>query len=488
MDRKKSKSYWKNRQKQWMDNQTKMDDRTLKQLEKHYKRISKELEKEIAHYFKEYGKDDVIEFREMLEDLSDEDRQLLFEKMDDFSVKYPQYAHLMPVRESIYKLNRLEGLHYTTQLQLLELGAIEQVELENHLIETYGKRYKQMMHELGLGDTFVAINQSIVRDTIFSKWVNDENFSDRIWANKEKLLNQLQTRYRDALARGDNYEQLIKEIIERFDVAYYDARRLVWTEANFVYNQAHTHAYRNAGVEEYEISAILDNRTSKICEELDGERFRFDELRVGINFPPFHPFCRTTFIGVLDGDETTPMNFESPDEVREWIGEDDFNWIRELTDDERDAVKEYTSIGYSGVNRYLRGQDEATPEDLKLIQELDKSIEKFTLKDDIVVYRNVSRNALPPYGYDIMDLIGKEYNDKGFMSTSLITEGAFSRHDIMLKILVPKGKGRGAYINELSFFKDEEYEFLIKRDAKFKINEVESGRMTVLSLEMIVDE
>ena len=43
-----------------------------------------------------------------MEALSDEDKRLLIEQMDEFAKKYPQYAHLMPVREHM-KLNRLEG-------------------------------------------------------------------------------------------------------------------------------------------------------------------------------------------------------------------------------------------------------------------------------------------------------------------------------------------------------------------------------------------
>lgn len=262
------------------------------------KELQKELERDIAKYFQRYGKDNVIEFRTMLEELSDEDRNLLFQDMERFAEKYPDHAHLMPVRESIYRLNRLEGLHYTTQLRLLELGAVELEELKKHLEATYGKRYKEMLQELGIGNSFLSINDSVMRDTIFSAWVNGENFSDRVWGNKERLLNHLTTRYRDGLARGDNYNKLVKEIEDRFEVGARDARKLVWTEANFVYNQSHTHAYQNAGVEEYEISAKLDSRTSRICRDLDGERFRFDEMQVGINFPPFHPWCRTTFIGV----------------------------------------------------------------------------------------------------------------------------------------------------------------------------------------------
>src|SRR5690625_56801 len=134
----KNRGYWQDRHKQWMDNQTKMDDSVSRKLKKEYERTARELEKDIASYFKRYSQDDVIEFRTLMQDLSDEDRELLFQDMETFALKYPEYQHLMPIRESIYRLNRLQGLHYSTQLKLLELGAIEQRELEKHLEATYG--------------------------------------------------------------------------------------------------------------------------------------------------------------------------------------------------------------------------------------------------------------------------------------------------------------------------------------------------------------
>src|SRR5699024_6920965 len=130
------------------------------------------------------------------------------------------------------------------------------------------------------------------------KLSNNRICADRICNNKEKLLEQLKTTYRDGLVRGDNYRKMSLSIMDRFGVAYNDAKRLVWTESSFVLNQAHIQPYIDLGVEEYELNAMMDSRTSEICRELNGERFRFDEIEVGVNFPPLHPWCRTTFIGV----------------------------------------------------------------------------------------------------------------------------------------------------------------------------------------------
>ena len=63
---------------------------------------------------------------------------------------------------------------------------------------------------------------------------------------------------------------------------------------------SHTQAYKNSGiVEQYKIVATKDLKTSKICQEMDGKIFNLDELEPNFNAPPFHPFCRTTKIAVI---------------------------------------------------------------------------------------------------------------------------------------------------------------------------------------------
>src|SRR5690606_28966368 len=124
MARKKNREYWIGRHQQWLNRQDKMDEKATRKLKKEYERIARELEKEISDYFQRYGRDNVIEFRVMMQELSEEDRELLFRNMDAFAEKYPEFAHLLPVRESIYQLNRLQGLHYSTMLKLDRMSVV----------------------------------------------------------------------------------------------------------------------------------------------------------------------------------------------------------------------------------------------------------------------------------------------------------------------------------------------------------------------------
>ena len=103
-------SYWQKRQQQLNKSLEKDEERLKKRLSSYFDTEYRKLEKQIAAYYEQYGTDNVIQYRRLMEELPKEDKRLLIEQMDAFAEKYPEYAHLMPVRESIYKLIRLEGL------------------------------------------------------------------------------------------------------------------------------------------------------------------------------------------------------------------------------------------------------------------------------------------------------------------------------------------------------------------------------------------
>lgn len=90
--------------------------------------------------------------------------------------------------------------------------------------------------------------------------------------------------------------------MNRCAVGAFEARRLVRTEACYIANQAELDGYRQTGIESYEFSAVLDNRTSKLCDNvdgLDGKIFKISEAVPGKNLPPMHPFCRSTTLPIL---------------------------------------------------------------------------------------------------------------------------------------------------------------------------------------------
>ena len=71
----------------------------------------------------------------------------------------------------------------------------------------------------------------------------------------------------------------------------YEAYRLLYNESAHAVNQAHLQAYRDDGLDEYEIVATLDKATCEICAPMDGKHFPVSKAIEGVNHPSFHVNC-----------------------------------------------------------------------------------------------------------------------------------------------------------------------------------------------------
>ena len=215
-----NKTYWLDRMTQLDAAQDKRNNTFDKAMRKQYHALEESISKDIASYYQKYGKDDVIEYRKLVSSLTDSERNLLYKDYDEFMRRNPKYAHLMPVRESIYKLNRLEGLQLSTRMQMVELGAFEQEGLEKLLQEAYENGYLSTMKGLDSASSFFSVNNNAMAQTINEKWTNGANFSERIWENKEKLINTLNNEIRDGIIRGDSYQKMNMTLRKRTEVVF----------------------------------------------------------------------------------------------------------------------------------------------------------------------------------------------------------------------------------------------------------------------------
>lgn len=292
-----SSDYWVKRLDELWQNQDRDIANTTKNLERYYRTISQEINQEIAAFYGRYG-DDIKEFRHLQLALPIDIKSQLFADWDAFAKKYPQYAHLQPVRDQISRLNRIEGLQYSITQKTLELGAIENQQLETLLEESYKNGYLGILNSVENYRGFVGVNQEALEKILTEGWVESKNFSDRIWRNKAILAEELKKGLADSLLRGDAYAKTSRQIKETTGAALYNAKRLVHTEAAFALNQANKDAFVQAGYKKYRYVIVFDYRTSDICISLSDKVFAFAAARAGVNYPPLHPWCRSSVVPV----------------------------------------------------------------------------------------------------------------------------------------------------------------------------------------------
>lgn len=75
------------------------------------------------------------------------------------------------------------------------------------------------------------------------------------------------------------------------------------TECSYFASVGQKDCFKDLDVEKYEIVATLDNKTSHICQEMDGKVFDMKDYEPGITAPPFHVFCRSTTAPYFDDEE-----------------------------------------------------------------------------------------------------------------------------------------------------------------------------------------
>lgn len=293
-------SYWEKRQdelKEWMERQ---EDDLKKRLNRYYEQEAKKLEREIASYYQQYGVDNVIQYNMLMQKLDQSDMDLLMRDIEAFVTKYPQYANLVPVRETIYKLNRLEGLQASIMMQQHEMAMINDEEIKSYLDKLAVRGSNMAMETLGFGKNFYASDSNIVRLFVGVPWCNGESFSTRIWNDTTKLAQYLQQDVAQGFARGDSYDKLVKGIRRRFlNVSRRDAYRLIYTEGTYVMNESAMQPFLE-DFPQYMIVTAEDDRVCPVCEAMSHKVFDTADRTPGSSFPPFHPWCRCDFVPYVE--------------------------------------------------------------------------------------------------------------------------------------------------------------------------------------------
>ena len=335
----------------WEERQIKREAKaftTIQDIEKEYKialeKAKKDINKEIARITTTYMNDNILNYNEALKLLKGDDYKVWKKDLYDYMKEYKNLLKTAPLDAQKLYLE-IETLSAKSRISHLDsLKAQIDMEFTKLIfgVEETGKYALNSVYK----DTFIevtkdlGINPIVSRDkikTVLDKPWSGANFSQRLWSNTDKLAETVKQEIVNGMIQGINLKTMTKRVSERFETAKKnDVERLLRTEVNYVLNQATLDGYKEAGIEKYEFSATLDNRTSQICSELHGNIFEIKNIAVGLNYPPMHPRCRSTTIPIIDYESLVKQG-------REEIGEKDTenNDKEELTNTENRSINEF---------------------------------------------------------------------------------------------------------------------------------------------------
>lgn len=194
-----------------------------------------------------------------------------------------------------------------------------------------------------LGDLFVYeseftskllgfdFSNDMVTEKLVESIVSNDPFDGKIlgeWLDEQRLATQIKVKQTirlgilNGLSTSKIVEALYAEPGNPFLGAKRNAEVMVRTASAHVTSQASLKTFERVGFGSYQLSAVLDSRTTPVCRALDGKVYGVSDK--GRKVPPFHPGCRTVMIAVTGDDPAFTDGYE--------------DWLAKQSVDEQEAI------------------------------------------------------------------------------------------------------------------------------------------------------
>lgn len=218
------------------------------------------------------------------------------------------------------RITRLEALKTQIDNTLNKKSFEDEKEIKKYVSSVYQSSFESIQTDMGITGVNTILPIEEIEKLIQYPW-SGENFSERIWNNRDDLSKTLKSEITQAFIQGINPKEIIKRVESRMGSSHKNTVRLVRTELNYAMNQATKRTYEDDEIEEYEFLAEIDDMTSAVCRGLHRQRFKTKDAKVGVNYPPMHPHCRSTTTPVIDyesiGKNNTVKDSENNDIIKE---------------------------------------------------------------------------------------------------------------------------------------------------------------------------
>lgn len=292
----KTSKYWDERALRRLTGAEKTSEEYIKRVRKMYDKAYRNINKDIETIYKSYSNDTGIDVDTLKTLLTKKETDKVFKELK--ARGYDKYI------KDNYKsrITRLEQLK--AQIYMKAKDVYTEEELINHQCysEVYKNSYYRTIYDTQMGTGydfgFSTIDDNLVKSLLNERW-SGKNYKARVWGNTDILAESVSEIVGASIISGQSLSKTSKEIRERFGVSKYYAERLIRTETNHFYNEADAMAYEEMGIDKYVFVAVLDNRTSPMCQDHDNKVYDYKDKKEGVNFPPLHPNCRSTTRGYL---------------------------------------------------------------------------------------------------------------------------------------------------------------------------------------------
>ena len=312
MDNKqKSREYWEKRARENENKVYKKAGDLKKDLDEHYIKARREIQKSINDLVARYMDKTELSYVEAMKNLTSsefKEWKMTFEEYEKEISKLlkageEELANKLRIElETLAmksRITRLDSLKTQIDIELNRKASRDYDVVKKGISDVYRDFYAINTTDFGLTGVNTVLPDKVLRRLLNQPW-SGANFSERIWGNTEVFARVLKQEIVQSFIQGISVKDLSDRIQNRFEADRKNTERLVRTELNYALNETTKLSYEEAEIEEYEYLAEIDGRTSDICRELNGQKFKMKDAKVGVNYPPMHPYCRSTTVPVID--------------------------------------------------------------------------------------------------------------------------------------------------------------------------------------------
>lgn len=292
--------YWANRELQIQLGAERIGRATNIDIVKLYDATLKDINREINDIYLKFSNKTGLAVDELTALMRPSERTLWTVKINQAMKSVGMNVSDVYSRDFINSMSRITGIRQDLYWEIMKLAEPSADYMKNMVDKTIQYTYNnsRMDGMLENKDTFGQLNKEVLASIKGDKWT-DKSYSDRIWGNTTNMAERISLRVSSGLLTGQSYNKTANLLVKEFNVSKSQATRLVRTENNHFYNKTHSQANIDDGFTKYKFVAILDGRTSKICQSLHNKIFKYSEMQEGVNHPTMHPNCRSSTKAIL---------------------------------------------------------------------------------------------------------------------------------------------------------------------------------------------
>lgn len=214
-----------------------------------------------------------------------------------------------PTLSDMHKFNRLNNLQNNINSIIKELGSNVENFGKKNMYKGFSENYKATMEELGQID-FTMPNKELMEEMLNRPWLGS-NFSERLWKNTKVLAMNLNDILTTGLTQGKTITEMAIQLKNRMDKGFNETHRLVRTETMHYLNESSFKAYQDAGCEEVQVWAAVDERTCPTCGLRHGNIYKMKDKPT----LPFHANCRCTYLPIVDAEDAKKDHDQAKEDI-----------------------------------------------------------------------------------------------------------------------------------------------------------------------------